>query len=221
MRINKVIWFVVLVTSVILLIGYAAWGFPVFRTPHYNLNDTGNYTASRNGYYGMGMMGGWSNTENSPENVSDDTVKSDETLSLANAKINNSDNSITYTGKDIKIVVLGGPENADGKFVIGGLINPTVFVAKGSRITMEFINEDEGMPHGIEVTNAGPPYSYMQMMQGGIYPGAFINPLPAANKNGYPAATAEFTASSEGRYYYICQYPGHAQKGMYGEIIIK
>lgn len=221
MRRNKVLWTVVLVVSVILLIGYAVWGFSIFRIGNYSLNDNRTYSSSRNGYYGMGMMRGWSNYGDNQTVVNNDKVKNDETISLANAKINKSENSVTYSGKDITIVMLGGPKEADGKFVIGGLINPTVYIPKGSRITLEFINEDEGMPHGIEITNAGPPYLYMLMMQGGVYPGTFINPVPAANENGYPSASTTFTANSAGQYYYICQYPGHAQNGMYGEIIIK
>jgi rusticyanin len=208
MRRNKVLWTIVLVVSIILLIGYEVWGFSIFITGNSSLYGNRTYSSSRNGYYGMGMMGGWLNTENNQTTVSADTAKSDETISLENAKVNKSDNSITYSGKDIKIVMLGGPKEADGKFVVGGLINPTVYVPKGSRITLEFINEDEGMPHGIEITNAGPPYPYMLMMQGGVYPGTFINPVPEANENGYPAALTTFTANSAGQYYYICQYPG-------------
>lgn len=221
MRRDKVLWTLVLVISVILLIGYEVLGSSIFSLGNYSLYDSRTYSSSRNGYYGMGMMGGWSNPEDNQTVVTDDKAKNDEKISLDNAKVSKSDNSVTYLGKDITIVMSGGPKEADGKFVIDGLINPTVYVPKGSRITLEFINEDEGMPHGIEITNAGPPYPYMLMMQVGLYPGTFINPVPAANENGYPSASTTFTANSAGQYYYLCQYPGHAQNGMYGEIIIK
>lgn len=212
MRKDKALWVTVLVVSVIALIGYFVWASSFYKN--------GNYGRYDNGHYGGRMMGGRFNPNNQTI-VSDNTVKSDEAVSLANAQVNKSDNTITYSGNEIKIVMLGGPEGADGKFVIGGLVNPTLNVPRGARVTLELVNEDEGMPHGVEITDAGPPYPYMSMMQGAIYPGALIQPIPEASENGYPQALAAFTASYTGNYYYICQYPGHAQKGMYGRIIIK
>lgn len=80
--------------------------------------------------------------------------------------------------------------------------------------TMEIINEDTGMPYGVELTTALPPYYYMVMMQGGNYPGSFIPPIPEAAANQYPSVQVSFTASLDGEFYYICQYPSHAAKGM-------
>lgn len=145
--------------------------------------------------------------------------------SLQNATINKANNSIIYSGQSIKIVVFGGAmgdsnSGPDEKFVIGGLVNPTLHIQKGARVTFELINEDTGMPHGIEVTSAQPPYEYMSMMQGTIYPGTFIPPIPAASKDAYPVDTSSFTASQSGTFHYICEYPGHASKGMYGKIIV-
>lgn len=170
---------------------------------------------------GYGMMGGAFNGQNYSSTVKDQSsAASDMKASLVNATVDKSTNTITYTGKNVKIVMLGGPANADQKFVIADLINPTIRIPQGAKVTMEIINEDEGMPHGFEITNATPPYAYMSMMQGAIYPGSFIPPIPEAASNQYPSAQVSFTASQSGRFYYICQYPGHAEKGMYGKIII-
>lgn len=145
--------------------------------------------------------------------------------SLKNATIDKTNNTITYSGQTVKIVAFGGAmdnnsSGPDEKFVIGGLVNPTLRVQKGAHVTLELVNEDTGMPHGIEVTSAQPPYGVMSIMQGGIYPGTFIHPIPAASKDAYPLATTTFTASQAGTFNYICEYPGHAAKGMYGKIII-
>ncbi len=141
--------------------------------------------------------------------------------SLAQAKIDKVNNTITYQTKNIEIVMYGGPEEADGKFVIKHLINPTIRIPKGANVKLTFINADEGMPHGIEITSSTPPYSYMSMMNGGIYLDAFITPIPEYNGNKMPIASTSFTANNNGDYYYICQYPGHAANGMYGKFIIE
>ena len=178
-------------------------------------------SAGANGAPGYGMMGGSFNGAGYSSALTDQTgAANDMKASLANAAVNKSANTITYTGSDVKIVMLGGPGNADEKFVIGGLVNPTLNIPQGARVTMEFINEDTGMPHGVEITSATPPYVYMSMMQGGIYPGAFIHPIPVAVSNKYPVAQISFTAGQAGNFYYLCQYPGHAEKGMYGKIVI-
>ncbi|QQE81457.1 plastocyanin [Alicyclobacillus sp. SO9] len=79
---------------------------------------------------------------------------------------------------------------------------------------------DSGMPHGIELTAANPPYSYMSMMQGGIYSGSFIPPLPEAQNDQYPVAASTFVVNQTGNFHYLCQVPGHAAKGMYGKMIV-
>ncbi len=141
-------------------------------------------------------------------------------LNQANVSIDKTNNSITYSGQDVNIVALAGPTGADQKFVIDGLVNPTLHIQKGAKVSFQLINEDAGMPHGVEITSAKPPFSYMSMMQGGIYGGSFIHPIPAATKAGDPTLTTTFTASQAGTFTYLCQYPGHAQQGMYGQIMI-
>lgn len=140
--------------------------------------------------------------------------------SLTNATIDSTNNSIRYTGEYVNIVMIGGPEDADEKFVIGEMINPTIFIPKNAKVTMKLINEDEGMPHGIELTSVSPPYSYMTMMQGG-FTGIYVPVIPNANGDLYPVAETTFTANRTGEFYYICQVPGHAEEGMYGKIIIE
>jgi len=202
--------------------------------PNNNPNaDTTPWSNGKGGDYGMmsgqgangngggyGMMGGTSNSNNNAIVKDKNSAESDMKASLVNATVDKSTNTIAYTGTDVKIVMLGGPANSDEKFVISGLINPTIRIPQGANITMEIINEDEGMPHGVEITAATPPYAYMSMMQGGIYPGAFIQPISKAASNQYPAGQVSFAASNVGEFYYLCQYPGHAEKGMYGKIII-
>lgn len=169
------------------------------------------------GGYGGGMMGGY---QDNATIIDDKTAESDMAASVASAAIDKEANSITYSGKAVKIVMFAGAKDADEKFVIGGLVNPTLRIVPGANVTLEMINKDEDVPHGVLITLANPPYAYMSMMQGGIYPGTFLRPIPVATSQGYPAAQLSFVASQAGTYYYLCQYPGHAAKGMYGQIII-
>jgi Copper binding proteins, plastocyanin/azurin family. len=46
--------------------------------------------------------------------------------------------------------------------------------------------------------------------------------LPYANYNSGQAYEFSFTTtlSQPSVYYYVCEYPGHAEMGMYGEIVV-
>jgi rusticyanin len=182
----------------------------------YNGNNSG-----RNNFGGMMGGSGFQNGDTNISSLDEETANKHMEDSLKNATVDKENNTISFAGKDITIVLLAGPEIADGKFVIGGLINPSLQVPKDAKISLEMINEDEGMSHGVEITNAIPPYNYMAMMGGGIYPDTFITPLPAATEGKYPTAVTTFNSIQEGDFYYICQYPSHASNGMYGKFIIK
>ncbi|UOF88874.1 hypothetical protein LSG31_13085 [Fodinisporobacter ferrooxydans] len=176
-----------------------------------------------NGYSGGmgGMMGGW-NTQVSQIPSTD--VDKEVYASLQNAVIDKKANTITYKGNDVKIVLLAKMNDAsnrkDDTFVVGGLINPAIHVQKGAKVSLELINEDNDMPHGLEITPASPPYPYMSMMAGGIYPGSFIHPIPESTNTQFATASTTFTADQSGEFHYLCEYPGHAQKGMYGTFVI-
>ncbi len=204
--------------------GYVGWQ----GSPH--AGGWGGMMGQTSGTDGSGdwsnVMGGMINTYygNGPT-LSDAKANSEEVASLRHASVDKLSNTVTYSGQSAKVVILGGAmgstrSNAGEHFVIDGLMDPTIHVDQGATVTLELINEDTDMPHGIEVTSASPPFSFMSMMQGGIYPDTFIHPIPAASKNLYPVATTTFKASQSGTFHYICQYPGHAAEGMYGTIIV-
>lgn len=169
---------------------------------------------------GQGMMQGYQGGSGNQQVMSEAEAATLMQSSLSNATVNKAKNSIVFTGSNVTIVFDAGPENADGKFVVGGLVNPNIQVSKGANVTFKVINMDLGMPHGIEVTSSTPPYGYMSMMRGNIYSGSFITPLPDAQQGKYPMASTSFTATQTGNFYYLCQVPGHAEKGMYGKISI-
>lgn len=188
-------------------------------------NRSAGYRTGMMGTYGntgiFGMMGGYSDSLSGLETKTDAEMQADITAAQADAQVDEQANTVTYTGDEVKLVFVGGPEEADEKFVVNGLVNPTVYIPKGATVTLEFINADEGMPHAFEITTVEPPYYYMAMMGGGVYPGSFISTLPDAQNDAYPSVEITFEANIAGTFYYICQYPGHAQEGMYGKLIIE
>lgn len=150
--------------------------------------------------------------------------------------------TIVFNSKDINLLVIAMmgynatsyfnatlPSYAHGDvFVIYGLVNPTLIVPTGATIHVTFVNLDDDMYHNFVVTTAPPPYPYNVMPYIGMYGGMgpqmtlYMRWLPPAN---YGVGRAygyvyEFTLTGPGTYWYLCTYPGHAEAGMYGEIIV-
>lgn len=247
MKSTKFLWLGVIVLVLLFFATYLIPNFYLSRNEVSQKNNGNNYGNNNNYYYGSGwgsgygmmgsyggMMGGYgryggmmgrsfgyNSNQYSNEGLTEDNVNSDAQESLKNAAIDKDKNSITYSGNDIKIVILGSPTQEDKKFVIDGLVNPTVYIPKNANVALELVNEDEDVPHAVEITNAAPPYAYMTMMQGEIYPGSFVGNIPPSSNGKFYAASTSFIASYEGEFYYICQYPSHAAEGMYGKIIVK
>lgn len=152
--------------------------------------------------------------------------------------------TIVFTGDDITLVVLAmmgndavkmtgesPPSYAHGDvFVIYGLINPTLVMPAGAVVHVIFINLDDDMYHNFVITTVPPPYPYNVMPYIGMYSGymgpgmmSLMSWLPPANYNTGYAYGYEYTMTFTypGAYWYLCTYPGHAQEGMYGEIIVR
>jgi hypothetical protein len=82
-------------------------------------------------------------------------------------------------------------------------------------------NRGETGFNGYGMMGGNGTYRSNSYVQGGVYPGSFINPIPNSVNGNFYAASTSFTANYHGGFYYICQYPGHASKGMYGKIIVQ
>ena len=137
---------------------------------------------------------------------------------------------------------------SDDVFVIYGLIDPTLVIPSGARVNLIFANLDDDMYHNFVVTSLAPPYYYMPMqgmmfsnsstwyggMMGGGMMGGFgssSNPIfgttmPLLSPADYGQGTAYYYTSTfnlysySANYWYICTYPGHAQSGIYGRILV-
>lgn len=159
------------------------------------------------------------------------------------AHVFTSNDSIVFTSHEIDIVVLTmGHERAinltgltppsyaqHDVFVIYGLINPTLIIPSGATVRVTVINLDKDMYHNFVITPLSPPYPYnVMMMSGGMMGGGMMGKfitmmplLPPANYNqGYAYEFSYTFTLQPGSYWYICTYPGHAEMGMYGEILV-
>lgn len=176
------------------------------------------------GGYGYGMMGGYGATRG--QALTYDAANAMITASAKGATIDATANTVSYTGSDITLDVIAvQPDKPDTTFEIAGLVDPTVHVPRGATITLNLVNMDYGndMAHGIIITRLPPPYPYMGTMMaatGGIPP-LYPRSSQDLQTASYAAGTAHFRATTPGTYYYLCQVPGHAQKGMYGQIIVE
>lgn len=135
----------------------------------------------------------------------------------------------------------------DDVFVIYGLIDPTLVIPNLARVNLIFANLDDDMDHNFVVTSLVPPYYNMPMqgmmfsnstswfngggmmgggMMGGNSNSVFGTMMPFLSPANYDQGTSYYYVTSfnlrsySGNYWYVCTYPGHAQGGMYGRIII-
>lgn len=177
--------------------------------------------------------------------------------SLPGAVVTPSNDSVTFTSGSVDVAAFAlMPANAssltgahppsyatDDVFVIGGLIDPTLYIQKGATVTFTVVNLDDDMYHDLVVSSVGPPYPYsmMQYMMwgggGGDYRGGmmggygagyqgFLYMMPVLSPADYGAGWAQsytYTLSMPdyGTLWYLCTYPGHTQGGMYGLIVTR
>ncbi|MFP3211605.1 MAG: plastocyanin/azurin family copper-binding protein, partial [Thermocladium sp.] len=163
-------------------------------------------------------------------------------LEPSNAKIFRGNDTIVFYSDNVTLIVIAmmgndaekmtgttAPAYSHGDvFVIYGLINPTIIVPADAVLHVVFINLDDDMYHNFIITEAPPPYPFNVMpyaMRGtemGPAMMAAASWLPPANYGeGYAYGYAySVVLGYPGVYWYICTYPGHAEEGMYGEIVV-
>jgi rusticyanin len=139
----------------------------------------------------------------------------------AGASLNAARHTVTFTGASIHLAVVASPPGGpDETFRIAGLVNPTLIVPAGSRVSMEIINADPDTAHGLVIT-ASNARSWMPMMTATpAFAGSALWFLGDPTAAGLHAGTIGFTAASPGNYHYVCPVPGHAQKGMTGTFTV-
>ena len=141
----------------------------------------------------------------------------------AGATVSRTDNRIVFTTRIVEFTALASPPGGpDETFRIAGLVNPTISVPLGARVTIHVINADPDTSHGLVITVPPAAAAYMPMMGAPpSFTGAAIWFLGDPTAAGLHEATTSFTASRIGAYVYLCAVPGHSQKGMLGTFDVK
>ena len=136
-------------------------------------------------------------------------------------------NSTIYINRSSNLLVMTGPMNAPSmySFEILGLFNPTIVIMKGVTVHFTVVNIDTDSYHNFVLTEQSPPYPYMSGM-GSMKSGEYgfismMNFLPPTSSGHFYYYNFSYTFYQPGTYWYICTYPGHAENGMYGEIMVK
>ena len=139
----------------------------------------------------------------------------------AGATADRAANRLTFTKSDVHFVVLASPSMPAENFRIAGMTNPTVVVPKGATVSIELVNADSDMAHGLVVTASGAASSWMPMMTAPpAFSGAALWFLGGSTSAGMHTGTLTFIARTPGTYQYLCPVPGHAQEGMAGTFVV-
>jgi len=128
-----------------------------------------------------------------------------------------SNDTLWFRPGTVAFVVYASPPAHDLTFVVQGMVNPTIHLAAGTRAAVTVVNLDSDMYHNWALTSRSPPYSSMPMMSSGTM--MTMTMLGHASGGGYWSQAASFTPYA-GSYWYLCQYPDHANEGMYGSFVV-
>ena len=152
----------------------------------------------------------------SPQRISQTDL--DRMMTGANTTTYATNNTIWVGPGVIRLVFVAAPPGHDELFVINGLLNPTIHLSTGAQLTVTLANADPGMYHNLALTTRDPPYSSMPMMS--HMSGPRTSMLSASESGYYWVQDMRIALNSPGQFWYLCEYPDHAEEGMYGSLVI-
>jgi rusticyanin len=141
----------------------------------------------------------------------------------AGAQVSRTANTVTFTTATVRLAIIASPSGGpDDTFRVAGLVNPTIIVPAGARVTIQLVNADSDTAHGLVVTAGAADASWMPMMTARpAFTGSALWFLGNPTSAGMHEGTLAFTAATPGTYHYLCPVPGHAQKGMAGTLTVR
>lgn len=130
-------------------------------------------------------------------------------------------NTLWFGPGPMTLVVYGSPPAHDMAFMIRGMVNPTLHMAAGSRVTVVMVNMDPSESHTWSLTAQGPPYGSSMMGSGGMMSGLMMGTSSLAPMSSMGMWSQQMSFSPQaGTYWYVCAVSDHAASGMYGEMIV-
>jgi hypothetical protein len=125
--------------------------------------------------------------------------------------------TLSFTGNEIRLVILTGPEDDMLSFRIQGVRNPILAVPSGVRITILFVNVETDMRHDLRFGHAVGEFP----ARPSIAETAGTTKLAPKGEGGLiQAEEIVVKANENGQYKYFCSVPTHAQGGMWSHIAV-
>ena len=123
---------------------------------------------------------------------------------------------ITFTEKQITLVISTGDADDNLSYRIQGIRNPTLAVPAGAKMGVLFVNADGNMRHDVRFGHREPPFDLAPATEQTAGSGR----LASHGEAGYQAEEMVIEAVSNGEYTYFCSIRGHARRGMWGRIAV-
>lgn len=123
--------------------------------------------------------------------------------------------TLTFTKKELRLVVATGPEDDMLSYRIQGMRNPTLIVPEGTRLKILFVNKDGDMRHDLRIGHVMGEFTAdptLAMTAGSI------KLEPAGTVRTWNAQELVIQANEAGSFKYFCSVSGHAKGGMWGDI---
>ncbi|MBX3281546.1 MAG: hypothetical protein KF756_03625 [Acidobacteria bacterium] len=123
--------------------------------------------------------------------------------------------TLTFTKKELRLVVATGPEDDMLSYRIQGMRNPTLIVPEGARLKILFVNKDGDMRHDLRIGHVMGEFTAdptLAMTAGSI------KLEPAGTVRTWNAQELVIQANEAGSFKYFCSVSGHAKGGMWGDI---
>lgn len=142
-----------------------------------------------------------------------DLVPLEKTRTLG--KIENS--NLSFTEKDVRLIVTTGPEDDMLSYRIQGVRNPNLVVLSGAVLRILFVNVDVDMRHDVRFGHIDGEFTVAP----DISETAGSTKLAARLEEAMlQAEEIVIKANSTGEYKYFCSIRGHAKGGMWGNIFV-
>lgn len=124
--------------------------------------------------------------------------------------------TLTFTGNNIHLVVITGPEDDMLSYRIQGIRNPTLVVPSGATIKILFVNVDADMKHDLRFGHVAGAF----MANPDIKETAGSAKLSPVADATLQAEEIVIKANEDGVYKYFCSVGSHAKGGMWGNIAV-
>ncbi|HMM79884.1 MAG TPA: hypothetical protein PKC65_07680 [Pyrinomonadaceae bacterium] len=123
--------------------------------------------------------------------------------------------TLTFSKKEIRLVIATGPESDMLSYRIQGMRNPTLVVPEGTRLKILIVNKDSDMWHDLRIGHVMGEFSAdptLAMTAGSV------KLEPAGSGKTWHAQELVIQANEAGSFKYFCSVTGHAKGGMWGTI---